>query len=166
MGSSASKSVKFNPDADIPSLKGKVILVTGGNSGLGKQSILEFAKHNPKEIWLGARNPSKATETIDDIKAQVPNAPIKFIQMDLGSFHSIRESSKIFLQQSHRLDILLLNAGIMSVPEGTTDDGYEVQFCTNHMGHALLTKFLLPKLLKTAETGADVRVTVLASSAH
>ncbi|KAL2884154.1 hypothetical protein SGCOL_000092 [Colletotrichum sp. CLE4] len=85
--------------------------------------------------------------------------------MDLGCCHSIREFSKIFLQQSDRLDILL-NAGIMSVPEGTTDDGYEVQFGTYHMGHALLTKSLLPKLLKAAETGTDVRVTVLASSAH
>ncbi|KAH8780124.1 hypothetical protein F5883DRAFT_541288 [Diaporthe sp. PMI_573] len=168
MGSSGSKSMKFNPDKDIPSLKGKVILVTGGNSGLGKQSILEFSKHGPKEIWLGARSNAKAQEAIDDIKIQVPNAPpIKFLQMDLGSFLSIREAAKTFAQHSDRLDILLLNAGIMSVPAGTTNDGYEVQFGTNHMGHALLTKLLLPTLLQTAkEPNSDVRVTVLASSAH
>lgn len=166
MGSAGSKSAKFNPDTDLPSLEGKVILVTGGNSGLGKRSILEFAKHGPKEIWLGARSPSKAQEAINDIKAQVPNAPVKFVQMDLRSFLSIRESARTFLQHSDRLDILLLNAGIMSVPAGTTDRGYEVQFGTNHMGHALLTKLLLPTLLKTAEKGADVRVIVLASSAH
>ncbi|KAF4334005.1 alcohol dehydrogenase Bli-4 [Fusarium beomiforme] len=166
MGSAGSKSVKFNPDTDIPSLKDKVILVTGGNSGLGKQSVLEFAKHNPKEIWLGARTESKAKEAINDIKAQVPNAPIKFVKIDLASFASIRESAKVFTQQSDRLDILLLNGGIMSVPPGTTDEGYEIQFGTNHMGHALLTKLLLPTLLRTADNGADVRVTVLASSAH
>lgn len=80
MGASWSKGVTFNPDKDIPSLEGKVILVTGGNSGLGKQSILEFSKHGPKEIWLGARSKAKAQAAIDDIKAEVPNAPpIKFI---------------------------------------------------------------------------------------
>ncbi|KAI9150557.1 oxidoreductase [Paramyrothecium foliicola] len=168
MGSSGSKSVNFIPDKDIPPLKGKVILVTGGNSGLGKQSILELSKHGPKEIWLGARSKSKAQEAIEDIRTQVPNAPpIKFFEMDLGSFLSIRESARTFTQQSGRLDILLLNAGIMSVPARTTDDGYEVQFGTNHMGHALLTKLLMPTLLKTAEEpNSDVRVTVLASSAH
>ena len=87
--------------------------------------------------------------------------------MDLTSFDSIREAVKIFRQQSQRLDILLLNAGIKSVPEGLTKDGYEIQFGTNHMGHALLSKFLLPTMLKTAEQrGSDVRVVVLASSAH
>ncbi|KAK4139572.1 uncharacterized protein C8A04DRAFT_15738 [Dichotomopilus funicola] len=168
MASSGSKSLQFNPDKDIPSLEGKVILGTGGSSGLGKQSILEFSKHGPKEIWLVARSKAKAHGAIDDIKAQVPNAPpIKFLPMDLGSFVSIRESAKTFTQQSDRLDILLLNAGIMSVPAGTTDDGYEIQFGTNHMGHALLTKLLLPTLLTTAaEPKSDVRVTVLASSAH
>src|SRR5687768_9558515 len=166
MGSAGSKSVKFDPDVDIPSLKGKVILVTGGNSGLGKESVLQFAKHNPKEIWLGARSEAKAQEAIKDIKAKIPNAPIKFVKMDLASFASIHDSARAFTQMSDRLDILLLNGGIMSVPPGTTDDGYEVQFGTNHMGHALLTKLLLPTLLRTADTGADVRVTVLASSAH
>lgn len=168
MGSAISKSVKFVPDRDIPSLEGKVILVTGGNSGLGKQSILEFSKHSPKEIWLGARSKAKALEAIEDIMEQVPNAPpIKFVQMDLRSFSSVHESAKTFLQESDRLDILLLNAGIMSTPPGTTDDGYEVQFGTNHMGHALLSKLLLPTLLKTAEEPkSDVRVVVLASAAH
>ncbi|KAL5598152.1 hypothetical protein FOBRF1_011945 [Fusarium oxysporum] len=141
-------------------------LLTGGNSGLGKESVLQFAKHDPKEIWLGARSEAKAKEAISDIKAQVPNAPIKFVKIDLASFKSIRDAAKVFTQESDRLDILLLNGGIMSVPPGTTDDGYEIQFGTNHMGHALLTKLLLPTLLRTADKGADVRVTVLASSAH
>ncbi|KAK7221391.1 hypothetical protein V2G26_009394 [Clonostachys chloroleuca] len=168
MGLSMSKGVKFVPDKDIPSLDGKVILVTGGNSGLGKQSILEFSKHGPKEIWLGARSKAKALEAIEDITAKVPNAPpIKFVQMDLGSFSSVRKAAKTFLQETDRLDILLLNAGIMSTPPGTIEDGYEVQFGTNHMGHALLTKLLLPTLIKTAEEPkSDVRVVVLASSAH
>lgn len=162
------KGVYFNPSKDIRSLEGKVILVTGGNSGLGKQSILELAKHNPAEIFLGARSTKKAQEAIDDIKRQVPNAPpIKVIQMDLSSFESIHEAAKTFHQHSQRLDLLLLNAGIMIVPHEITKDGYEIQFGTNHMGHAFLTRLLLPTLLKTAEEPkSDVRVVVLSSSAH
>ncbi|KAH6874148.1 hypothetical protein B0T10DRAFT_499208 [Thelonectria olida] len=168
MGSVLSKGVPFSPETNISSLQGKVVLVTGGNSGLGKQSILELAKHNPQEIWLGARSRTKAEEAISDIRSQVPNAPpIRPLQMDLASFESVHGAAKTFSQQSNRLDILLLNAGIMSVPEGKTKDGYEVQFGTNHMGHALLCKLLLPTLLKTAEQpGSDVRVVVLSSSAH
>ncbi|KAH8597152.1 hypothetical protein B0O99DRAFT_651027 [Bisporella sp. PMI_857] len=168
MGIFPSRGVRFDANKDISSLKGKVIIVTGGNSGLGKQSILELAKHGPEEIWLGARSTSKAQLAINDIRAQVPNAPpIKILQMDLMSFDSIREAAKVFCQQSQRLDVLLLNAGIMSVPEALTKDGYEIQFGTNHMGHALLSKLLLPTMLKTAEQrGSDVRVVVVASSAH
>ncbi|KAH7122725.1 hypothetical protein B0J11DRAFT_532158 [Dendryphion nanum] len=162
------KGVQFHPGKDIRSLEGKIILVTGGNSGLGKQSIIELAKHSPAEIWLGARSTKKAQEAIDDITRQVPSAPpIKILEMDLSSFESIRKAVKTFQQQSQRLDILLLNAGIMMVPHDTTKDGYEIQFGTNHMGHALLTKLLLSTLLETAEKPkSDVRVVVLSSIAH
>ncbi|KXJ93406.1 hypothetical protein Micbo1qcDRAFT_161420, partial [Microdochium bolleyi] len=132
MGASGSKSVAFDPKTDIPSLKDKVILVTGGSSGLGTQSILEFARHEPKEIWLGARSATKAQAAIDDIKAKVPNAAVKFVQMELGSFASIRTAAKTVLDSTDRLDILLLNAGIMAVPPAATEEGYELQFGTNH----------------------------------
>ncbi len=83
------------------------------------------------------------------------------------SFDSIRKAATIFCQQSQRLDLLLLNAGIISVPEGLIKDGYEIQFGTNHMGYALLAKLLLPTLLQTAEQrDSDIRVVVLASAAH
>ncbi|KAK4131655.1 NAD(P)-binding protein [Trichocladium antarcticum] len=162
------KGVQFVPDRDIPSLEGKVILVTGGNSGLGKQSILELAKHGPKEIWLGARSEAKAQDAIREITAQVPNAPpIRFLAMDLASLASVRDAATTFRQHADRLDILLLNAGIMAVPAATTHDGYEIQFGTNHLGHALLAQHLLPTLLHTAaQPGADVRVVVLSSLAH
>lgn len=162
------KGVSFHPGKDIRSLEGKVILVTGGNSGLGKQSVLEFAKHSPAEIWLGSRSIKKAEEAIKDIRRQVPKAqPIRAFQLDLSSFQSIREAAATFHQQSGRLDLLILNAGIMIVPHSTTKDGYEIQFGTNHMGHAVLSKLLLPTLLKTVEQpGSDVRVVVLSSSAH
>ncbi|KAF5968002.1 alcohol dehydrogenase Bli-4 [Fusarium bulbicola] len=144
MGSAGSKSVKFNLDTDIPSLKDKVILVTGGNSGLGKESVLQFTKHDPKEIWLGARSEAKAKESISDIQAQVPNAPIKFVKIDLASFKLIREAAKVFTQGSDRLDILLLNGGIMSVPPGTTDDGSSSQHSSKPLTRAMM--FALPSL--------------------
>ncbi|KAG9503539.1 hypothetical protein J7337_003490 [Fusarium musae] len=163
-----SASINFSPDADIPALTGKVILVTGGSNGLGKESILQLAKHEPAEIWMGARNAERARTAIEDIQRQVPNsASIKFLLMDLGSFASISEAANNFRKQSSRLDILMLNAGIMITPAGLTDDGYEIQFGTNHMGHALLTKLLLPTLLNTAaRPNSDVRVVVLSSEAH
>jgi NAD(P)-dependent dehydrogenase (short-subunit alcohol dehydrogenase family) len=62
-----SKSVSFKPESDIPPLDGKVILITGGNIGLGKQCILEYARHNPAQIWLAARNIEKAKVAIEEI---------------------------------------------------------------------------------------------------
>ncbi|PHH71644.1 hypothetical protein CDD82_6396 [Ophiocordyceps australis] len=160
------KGVEFSPQKDIPSLKGKVIVVTGGSNGLGKQAILEYARHEPKQIWLAARDPTKAKTALDQIKNQVPNASIKTVQLDLASFDSVVTAAKTVIAESDRLDILMLNAGIMATSPDLTKDGYEMQFGTNHMGHALLTKLLLPLLDKTAKTGADVRVAVLSSTAH
>jgi len=166
MGASSSKGVAFDPKTDIPSLKDKVILVTGGTSGLGKQSILELVKHEPKTIWLGARDTTKAKEAIKEITTEVPSASINVVEMELGSLVSVRESAQTILKSTDRLDILMLNAGIMNVPPGTTKDGYEVQFGTNHVGHALLTKLLLPLILKTADQHGGARITVLSSNAH
>ncbi|KKA27675.1 hypothetical protein TD95_002761 [Thielaviopsis punctulata] len=159
--------VSFSPATDIPSLKGKVVLVTGGNNGLGKQSILELASHEPESIWMAARDPTKAATAIDDIKAAVPGVNIKFLKLDLASLDSVRTAAKEFVAAEERLDILLLNAGVMALAPGLTADGYEIQFGTNHMGHALLTKLLLPTLLKTAAIpDTDVRVVSLSSAGH
>ncbi|RGP69241.1 hypothetical protein FLONG3_7877 [Fusarium longipes] len=160
-------SISFNPDVDIPALTGKVILVTGGSNGLGKESIMQLAKQKPAEIWMGARSAERAQIAIGDIQKEIPNAVIKFLHIDLGSFTSISKAATTFRKQSSRLDILMLNAGIMITPAGLTDDGYEIQFGTNHMGHSLLTKLLLPTLLSTAALpDSDVRVIVLSSEAH
>lgn len=163
-----SKSVPFDLQKDIPPLDGKVILVTGGNSGLGKQSVLELSRHKPAQIWLTARNLEKARAAEEEIRLKVPEAPIKLLELDLASFDSIKKAAKIFLAETDRLDILMLNAGIMATPPGLTKDGYELQFGTNHMGHALLTELLLPLLLKTSESSPDhdVRVVSLSSTGH
>jgi len=159
----------FNPATDIGSLEGKVILVTGGNAGLGKQTIAYLAAHNPTRIYLAARTESKARDAITSIKSSVSGAcEIVFLSLDLTSFSSIASAAAEFKRQEPRLDILINNAGIMAGPYNTTKEGYEIQFGTNHMGHALLTKLLLPTLLSTAESqpDADVRVVTLSSMGH
>ncbi|KAF2036312.1 retinol dehydrogenase 12 [Setomelanomma holmii] len=158
----------FNPAMDIGSLEGKVILVTGGNAGLGKQTVQYLSSHNPARIYLAARTPSKATAAIQSIQSAVPNAcEIIHLPLDLTSFSSIASAADTFRSRESRLDILINNAGIMASPYSTTKEGFEIQFGTNHMGHALLTKSLLPTLLETAKLpGADVRIVTLSSMGH
>lgn len=107
----ATKGISFNPTTDIPSLEGKVILITGANSGLGKEASLELAKHNPAQIWMSARSPEKGQEAVAAVKSQVPAAAVTFLEMDLSSFKSIKRAVKTVLANSRRLDILMLNAG-------------------------------------------------------
>lgn len=156
----------FSPDRDIPDLTGKVILVTGGNSGLGKESIIQLAKHHPQQILMGARSKTKAESAIEEVRQIVPDANITFVEMDLSSFTSIRNAAKTVLQYD-RLDILINNAGLMGVDPGLTKDGYEIQFGSNHIGPALLTKLLIPLMLKTTSLGdGDVRIVQLSSLLH
>lgn len=89
--------------------------------------------------------------------------------MDLTSFASVKAAADTFNSKSDRLDVLMNNAGIMACPSGITKEGYEIQFGTNHMGHALLTKLLLPTLQRTAAQSpkpGDVRIVNLSSEAH
>ncbi|KAK1579326.1 short chain dehydrogenase [Colletotrichum navitas] len=158
----------FQPDTDIPDLAGKVILVTGGNSGLGLETVRQIAKHNPAHIYLAARSKEKGEAAIAALRKENPDAaPISHLPLDLASFESVKAAAKQFAGASDRLDLLVNNAGIMNTPEGLTEDGYEMQFGTNHMGHALLTQLLLPTLKRTAaEKKADVRVVFLSSAAE
>lgn len=164
------KCQTFEPDRDIPDLSGKVILVTGANSGIGRETALQLAKHNPSRIFVGARSQAKAEEAIEQIKQALPDTAssvsLTFLQLDLSSFQSIKSAVETFRASSDRLDILINNAGIMATPPGQTEEGYEIQFGTNHMGHALLTRLLLPILKQTVSTeaNADVRVIFLSSA--
>ncbi|KAK8076894.1 hypothetical protein PG996_003064 [Apiospora saccharicola] len=161
-----SKRIDFSPDADIPSLEGKVILITGANSGLGKQASLDLAKHSPAMIYMAARDPAKGNEAVADVNSQVPEAHVSYLEMDLSSFASIKKAAKTVLESSPRLDILMLNAGLMGCPPKATVEGYEIQMGTNLLGHALLLKLLTPLLHHTsAITGAPARVVSMASSA-
>lgn len=152
---------------DIPGLKGQVIIVTGGNVGLGYETIRQLGEHNPATIYLAARSRPKAEEAIAKLNGANPRlTDLRFLQLDLASFESVKAAASEFLQQEDRLDILINNAGIMMTAEGLTEDGYEVQFGTNVLGPALLTQLLLPILRKTAKVNSQTRMVMLSSAAH
>jgi NAD(P)-dependent dehydrogenase (short-subunit alcohol dehydrogenase family) len=133
--------------------------------GIGAEAVRQLAKHNPAHIYFSSRNAAQGKTLIDSIKTTIPDANLTFIPCDLTSFESIQSVKEKFT--SDRLDILVCNAGVMAVPPALTKEGYEIQFGINHMGHALLIKLLLPKLLKTAEEpGGDARIIILSSTGH
>jgi NAD(P)-dependent dehydrogenase (short-subunit alcohol dehydrogenase family) len=159
----------FKPDRDIPSLVGKVIFITGANGGLGYESLIHLAKHNPEKIYLCARSKAKYDAAMKGITAAVPNAAsfVIYLELDLASLSSVATAADSFSAENSRLDILMNNAGIMAQPPALTKDGYEIRFGTNHVGHYLLTKRLLPIMQKTAaEPNADVRIINLTSGAY
>ncbi|CAG8260738.1 unnamed protein product [Penicillium salamii] len=115
---------KFNPDKDIPDLSGQVILVTGGNAGLGFETIKELSKHRPAHIYLAARSAEKAVKAIQDMReSDDVTAPISFLPLDLSSFDSVKKAASKFNQEESRLDILINNAGSMMTAEGLTQEG-------------------------------------------
>ena len=125
---------------------------------------MAFAKHHAAHIYFSGRNAKSAEAVVNDAKAIAPNVRVTFIECDLASLASVEKAAKQFSTDSQRLDILLCNAGVMALPPSLTKDGYEIQFGTNHVGHALLVKLLLPTLLRTAEQpNSDVRVVMLTS---
>jgi NAD(P)-dependent dehydrogenase (short-subunit alcohol dehydrogenase family) len=144
---------------DIPDLKGKVIIVTGGNSGLGYESVKAFAK-NGAEVVLTSRsveNGEKAKTSMGKVKGN-----ITVLQLDLMDFASIKDFAENFKKKYKRLDVLLNNAGIMTTPYFLTKDGLEAQNGTNHFGHFALTGQLFD--LITGTPGS--RVVNVSSMAH
>ena len=156
---STTKYPDYIPSQDIPSLTNKVLLITGGTAGLGHQTILTLAPHNPSRILFTGRNTSAAKSVIESTKALNPKIDISFIQCDFTSLPSVKSAAQKVLAENDRLDILMCNAGVMAIPKGLTKDGYENQMGTNHLAHAMLIKTLLPLLLTTSKLpGSDVRI--------
>ena len=145
----------------IPDLTGKIIVITGANSGIGFETAREIARKGA-EVIVASRNPIKAERAIHTIMDEILGAKLKYIELDLASLESIKAFSRQFNSTYDRLDILLNNAGIMLVPYGKTADGFERTMGTNHLGHFALTGLLLDKLSKTP----GARVVNVASNAH
>lgn len=152
-------STKWKVD-HIPSLEGKIVVVTGGNSGLGYESAKAMGAKGAKVI-VASRNLRRGGDALDSLKKEVPSGDFELMQLDLGSLDSVRKFAATFSEQYGRLDILMNNAGIMAVPQSATEDGFESQFGINHLGHFALTGLLLDKL----EVSEDARVVNVASLA-
>ncbi|KAF4556511.1 Short chain dehydrogenase-like protein 45 [Elsinoe fawcettii] len=149
----------FNPEKDIPDLSGKVILVTGGTAGLGRETVTSLAKTGTPHVIFTGRNAKSAQVTIDAAKAINSDAKVEFVECDLTDLKTVKATASNVKSKVHRLDYLFANAGIMATPAALSKDGFEIQFATNHLGHAMLVEQLLPVLQKTADTpNGDVRV--------
>ena len=143
--------------ANIPDQTGKVAVVTGGNGGLGLETVRELARKGA-HVVIGARNLDKAAKAEADVKAEIPGASLEVRKLDLSSLASVEEFATAVLAAHRTIDMLFNNAGVMATPEWKTEDGFEMQFGTNHLGHFALTAQLLPALL-AAPDGRIVNTT-------
>jgi NAD(P)-dependent dehydrogenase (short-subunit alcohol dehydrogenase family) len=163
--------------SDIPSQAGRRVLVTGANSGIGYYAALELARKGA-HVLLACRNTAKGEQALTRLRANLGGSPgelaatgaeaAEVIALDLASFASIRACAEAQSALGLPLDVLINNAGVMTPPQREeTEDGFELQFGTNVLGHFLLTALLMPALEKAANTSAErPRVVTLASVAH
>ena len=142
-------------------IDGKTVLITGGNTGIGKLTALELASRGGRVI-IAARDATKGASAVAEIRKASGNEQVFFRKLDLASKQSIHTFAEAFLSEEDRLDILILNAGVMFTPYSVTEDGFEFQFGVNHLGHFLLTHLLLERLKECAPS----RVVVVSSLAH
>jgi NAD(P)-dependent dehydrogenase (short-subunit alcohol dehydrogenase family) len=158
--------------ADLPSLAGKVALVTGGNSldGIGGHTTRQLALLGAK-VYVGARSAARAEEGIKSILAASPSIPasnlVPFVA-DIGDWKAVKSVAEKLLKEEDRLDILINNAGIMTPTLELNEFGVATDMAVNHEGHFILTKTLLPLLTKTALADPKnmVRIVNLSSEAH
>lgn len=146
---------------NIPNLKGKTAIVTGGNSGVGYYTALELAK-NGAQVIISSRDLMRGEEAIASMKNLEPNMKVSVKQLNLADLNSVRRFAKTISEQITGLDILVNNAGVMAVrTRELTTDGFEMHFGTNHLGHFALTGLLLP--LIEANKGRIVTVSAKSS---
>ncbi|KAI0826477.1 NAD(P)-binding protein [Irpex lacteus] len=152
----------FNVD-QIPDLTGRVIIVTGGYTGIGKETTKALLNRNAK-VYIASRSKTKADAAIQELKEATGHEPL-FLQLDLASLASVRQAAEEFLSKEQALHILFNNAGVMTPPiEQTTSDGYDMQFGTNVLGHWYFAKLLLPALLRGRETSPDQHARIITTS--
>ncbi|XP_054152541.1 retinol dehydrogenase 12-like [Oppia nitens] len=128
-------------------LDGQVVVITGANTGIGKETASDLAKRGAKVI-IGCRDETRAANAIKDIKSKNPKADITAFKLDLSSLKSVREFAQQLNEKYQRIDILINNAGLTINNRKETEDGFEMMFGTNHLGHFLLTLLILPLLRK------------------
>jgi len=146
---------------NMDDLSGKVIIVTGGNSGLGFESVKAFAGKGASVV-LASRNMQKGEDAKTEILKAYPAGKVEVLELDLMDLESIRTFVRQFEEKYKRLDVLLNNAGIMTTPYFKTKDGFEGQIGTNHLGHFALTAQLMNLIKSTPGS----RVVNVSSGAH
>ncbi len=142
-------------------LSGTTVFITGANSGLGLETARAMAAKGA-HIVLAGRSQTKLAEAKQSIASETPAAQLETIICDLGSLDSVRACSAEANERFAKIDLLINNAGVMACPKEATADGFERQFGTNHLGHFLLTKGLMPLV----EAGANKRIVNLSSRGH
>ncbi|KAH7912544.1 hypothetical protein BJ138DRAFT_1148135 [Hygrophoropsis aurantiaca] len=166
LGQSLPPKSKFNV-TDIPDLSDRVFIVTGANTGIGKETVKALLSHNAK-VYIAARNQAKTEEAIKDLNSQTGKEAF-FLKLDLADLKSIKVSAEEFLSKETQLHVLINNAGVMFAPiKDVTADGYDLQFGTNVLGHFYFTQLLMPTLISTAKASPDkkARVINVSSSMH
>ena len=137
-------------------MKGKVVLITGANAGIGRETVRQLASLGATVI-LACRSESRAQEAMEDVQSSLKTeaSPLKspgqlrFLKLDLSDLDSVRSAASTFLEMDLPLHVLINNAGVMMGQKKTTKDGIELTMQANHFGHFLLTMLLLPKLQDT-----------------
>ena len=142
-------------------MTGKIVLITGGNAGIGKQAAIALAKRGAKVVFT-ARNVRKGDVARAEIREAADSKQVECMSLDLASFASIERFAKEFLARYPRLNVLILNAGLVLDHRNETEDGFETTFGVNHLGHFYLTSLLRERL----EASAPARLVVVASDYH
>lgn len=138
----------------------RVALITGANTGIGYTTALELARLG-WHVFVACRSPERAEGAIGRMLAEVPNAKVELLALDLADLASVRSCADQFLARNLPLSLLVNNAGVAG-SRGITPSGFELAFGINHVGHFLLTQLLLPCL----KAAAPSRVITVASQAH
>ncbi|XP_061573779.1 retinol dehydrogenase 12 [Cololabis saira] len=142
-------------------LDGKTVVITGANTGIGKETCRDLARRGARVI-LACRDLTRAEQAAEEIRSSTGNGNVLVRHLDLSSLYSVRTFAQELLGSEERLDVLVNNAGVMMCPMSLTEDGLETQLAVNHLGHFLLTNMLLPLLRSSAPS----RVVTVASVAH
>ncbi|XP_023947949.1 retinol dehydrogenase 11 [Bicyclus anynana] len=148
-------------------LDGYTVVITGGNTGIGKETAIDLFKRGARVI-LACRDITKTEKAKEDILKEMNaehKGSVAVEKLDLSSLKSVRECALRILANEPKINILINNAGVMMTPKNTTQDGFEIHIGTNHFGHALFTLLLLPRILETAES-TPARIVTVASFAH
>lgn len=130
-------------------IEGSVVIVTGANAGIGKETAIDLARRGGK-VYIACRDIKRGEDALKEIMRKSGSNNVHFLQLDLASIDSIKEFSRKFHDLEPKLHILVNNAGVMACPKSFTKDGFEMHFGTNHLGHFLLTNLLLDRLKESA----------------